>query len=566
VEYEAKSLRDYVGLFKRRRAVLLASIVSISLIGIYVANVIPPTFQSTSRFLIEQQDIPQDVVQSTVNTFVDEQIQAVRTRVMSTNNLGELIGKYNLYPDLTSTGEMQPAVEELRANTRLETEVYDVMNPRSGRPMMATISFTLSFDHGNAQVARDVAAELANLYLSENIQARTGQVAETLEFIRSDIERYNREVEQTGTELAEFKSANIGNLPELVNYNLQTIERTERAIDQIDRDIRASRDQQLALSSQLAQLGPSQNVIDSSGNPVLNPTEQFAALQLEKMRLASVYSPEHPDVVQIQKEIDILSRASGLEGNFVATISAQLEQAKADHAANMQRYSADHPDVIRSGRTVERLEAELSAARSSARNTANSPYAGDPYAQQLQLRIDGEKQNVASLSRRKLELENKLAELEGKVASSPSIEREYERLTRNNETAIANLNTAYTKLDDAQKAEKLESQGSGDRFTIIEPARVAAEPYKPNRMAISLLGFVLACGFGVLLAMILDTLDDTVKSTRDVLRLIDSPPLAVIPYLETEAESRKRVFANVSMAATVAGAGFVAYLITIFVG
>jgi uncharacterized protein involved in exopolysaccharide biosynthesis len=271
-------------------------------------------------------------------------------------------------------------------------------------------------------------------------------------------------------------------------------------------------------------------------------------------------------VVQIQKEIDILKGAAGIEDNFVATLSAQLEQAKVTHAENLQRYSPDHPDVVRSSRAVEKLENELSSARNSARVSANNPYAGDPYARQLQLRIEGEKQNVANLTQRKFELESKLAELEGKVASSPSIEREYERLTRNNETAIANLKTAYTKLDEAQKAEKLESQGSGDRFTIIEPARVAAEPYKPNRAAISLLAFILACGVGVVLAMILDTLDDTVKSTRDVLRLIDSPPLAVIPYLETQAEARKRVLTNVSMGAMVAGAGIVAFLITQFVG
>ncbi|HNP35108.1 MAG TPA: hypothetical protein PKK10_04590 [Woeseiaceae bacterium] len=566
MEYEAKSLQDYIGLIKRRRVILLASIVSISLIGIYIAYAIPPTYQSTSRFLIEQQDIPQDVVQSTISTFVDEQIQAVRTRVMSTSNLSDLIRKYNLYPNLTKAGEMQAAVEELRAKTVLETEVYDVMNPRSGRPMMATISFTLSFDSGNAQTARDVSADLADLFLSENMQSRTGQVQDTLEFIRSSIERYERDVERTGVELAEFKSKNLGNLPELVNYNLQTIERTERQIDALDREIRVSRDQQLELGSQLARLGPSQTVVDGSGNTVVNPTEQLTALQLKKMQLASVYSPEHPDLIQVQKEIDILSRATGLEGNDVATIAAQLAQAKAEYTSNLQRYSPDHPDVIRAGRTVEKLEAELDEASRSARSSPSNPYANDPYAQQLQLRIDTEKKNVATLQQRKQELEQKLADLEATVARSPTVEREYMRLSRANEAAVANLNDAHAKLDSAERAQKLESQGSGDRFTIIEPARVPAEPYKPNRTAISLLAFVLACGVGVVLAMILDTLDDTVKSTRDVLRLIDSPPLAVIPYLETQSEARKRVLANVSMGATVAGAGIVAYLITLFVG
>lgn len=562
MEYETKSLQDYLGIIRRQRMILLASIISISLIGVYVANAIPATYQSTTKFLIEQQDIPEEVVQSTVNTFVDEQIQAVRTRVMSSANVTKLIEEHGLYPEITATGDMQTAIDKLRNDSLLETEVYDVMNPRSGRPMMATISFTLSFDHSNAQTARDVAADLGNLYLSENMESRTGQVEQTLDFIQSSIDRYREDVETTGKELADFKERNLGNLPELMAHNLQTIERTERQIDSLEQQIRDARNRQLELSSQLAQLETSAPTYDSSGQPMLNPAEQLAALQMEKMRLISIYSPQHPDVVQIQKEIDILSQATGGSTAYLATLSAQVEQARAAHAENLQRYSPDHPDVQRSQRTLENLEAELAEAQRTASARPQSVLPDDPYTRQLHVRIETEESNVRTLQQRRNELQGKLADLETSVAMSPAIEREYDLLKQRNEAAITNLNEAQAKLDTAQKAKLLESGGSADRFTIIEPARVPEKPYKPNRVAITLLAFVLACGIGAIAAMVVDALDDTVKSTRDVMKVIHTPPIAVIPYLETDAESRKRVLTNGLMVGSVFGAFLVAYLLS----
>jgi len=538
----------------------------VTLIGVTVAYSIPAMYRSTARFLIEQQNIPQDIVQSTITSYVDEQIQEVRQRTMASGNMLQLIQKYDLYPELTSTGQSQTAIEELRLNALLETEVFEVMNPRSGRAMLATISFTLSFDYTDPLTAKDVASDIANLYISENVQSRTGQVQETLEFILSDIERYTQEVDRTGLLLAEFKERNLGNLPELMNHNLQTIERTERQIDGLDREIRDARNRQLQFGSDLARLGPATTIYDETGAPILNPIEQLGALQREKMRLVSIYSAEHPDVIQIQKEIDILSAATAGDGSYLANLEAQLGAARLLLAQNQQRYSADHPDVVRSKRSVENLTVELAQARADNRPYASTAAPGDPYAEQLRVRMDAEESNIRSLTRRKAELAAKLVDLENKVALSPRVEQEYEMVSRNNQAAIDKLDETRAKFEDAQKAEKLESEGSGDRFTIIEPANLPMEPYKPNRTAIILLAFVLAAGMGVILSTILDAMDDSIKNSRDVLRLINTPPLAVIPYMETGPEHAARIRSNIYLVGLMAGGVAFAILIANVLG
>ena len=560
MDYESKTIKDYLALIRRQSRVIISTIVAISLIGVMIAYSIPAMYRSTSHFLIEQQDIPQDVVQSTVTSYVDEQIQEVRQRVMSSAKLVQLIQKHGLYQNLMDSGHSQSAAEELRANTLLETEVFDVVNPRSGRSMLATISFTLSFDNEDAQTAQNVASDLANLYLTENVQSRTDQVQETLEFILSDIERYTQAVDHTGELLADFKVRNLGNLPELMNYNLQAIERSERQIDGIDREIRDAQNRKLQFAGELARLSPDETAYDETGTPILNPTEQLSGLQREKMRLISVYSSEHPDVVQIQKQIDLLSSATAGPGDYLIAIRKELLAARSNLAQITKRYSLDHPDVVRAQRTVSNLESEVAQAEVSA-NSYAPPSQSDPYAQQLIARMDAEDANIRSLQRRKVDLQTKLQDLESKVALSPKVEREYEILNRNSELAIANLNDARAKFEEAQKAEKLESAGGGDRFTIVEGATLPIEPYKPNRTAIILLAFVVACGMGLVTATVLDTMDDTVKDSRDVIRLIKTPPLAVIPYLETEEERRQRSLSNAAMVAVVVGGVVTAYLI-----
>lgn len=566
MEHETKSISDYLAMLRRQRKILVFSIVIISLIGVYVGYSMPAMYRSTSHFLIEQQDIPRDVVQSTVTSYVDEQIQEVRQRVMSSGNLLVLIQEYGLYPDFQPSGSVETRVDEFRLNTLLETEVFDVMNPRSGRAMLATISFTLSFDYGDPVIAQQVAESIASLYLTENIRSRTDQVQGTLEFILSDIERYSQEVDRTGILLSDFKERNLGNLPELMNYNLQSIERAERQIDGLDREIREANNRKLQFSSDLSRLGPAETAYDETGAPILNPTEQLAALQREKLRLISIYSAEHPDVIQIQKEIEILSNATSGGGTYLADLQAQVDDARLALAQDKQRYSETHPDVVRARRSLDSLESELAVAITEKRPFQATSLPENPYAQQLNLRIAAEDSNIRSLTTRKREVQQKLIELESKVALSPRVEREYEGLNRDNQTAIANLNEARSKFDDAQQAEKLESGGSGDRFTIVEHANLPLEPFKPNRTAILLLAFVLACGFGIVLATVIDTMDDTIKGSRDVYRLINTPPLAVIPYLETETEQRRRVLSNVGTVALMAGSVVVAVLIARFAG
>ena len=63
-EEQTKNLQDYLDAFRRRRAQIAAIFVVIFGIGLIVALAWPPTYRSAATILIEEQQIPAELVQA----------------------------------------------------------------------------------------------------------------------------------------------------------------------------------------------------------------------------------------------------------------------------------------------------------------------------------------------------------------------------------------------------------------------------------------------------------------------------------------------------------------------
>ena len=559
---DTKTFSDYLAALKRRWITILLVFVGVFLPGIFVAYSIPPTYRSTGTILIEQQSISTDFVQTTVTGYTDEQIQEVRQRVMSTDNLRSLVERYQLFKDegLSSSA----AIDRLRAGTFFEPTTAEVVNDRTGRTMLATISFDVSFEYSDAETTRDVAADLAQLYLDENVGSRSDQVRATIDFLESDIQRIKREVDRANEALLAFRSQHGGDLPAQGNFNLQAINRTEQQLYTIDADIRSARDRKLSLEGQLAALSPVATVFNENGDPIVGTGQQLADLQRERLRLLSIYSPQHPDVVKIEKEIQALGGAGG--ATFLADIQAQVSAAQASLAEARTRYADDHPDVRQQERALAALQAQLENAISQQRAYSAPAAALSPEARQLQLQIAAANSDIEEFSRRRTELSNRLADLQSRVARLPETTREYNALNQDYELAVGRYNEALKKIDEARMAERLEAGGGAERFTLIGSPQVPAKPFKPNRLALIMLVMVVGLGGGIILATFRDTLDDTVKNAKEVFHLGGVPALAVVPYLETPQEHRSRVMLNSGAIALLVVSFLVAFVITQTVG
>jgi hypothetical protein len=146
-----------------------------------------------------------------------------------------------------------------------------------------------------------------------------------------------------------------------------------------------------------------------------------------------------------------------------------------------------------------------------------------------------------SLQLKRAELEKRVREMERRLESAPSVEREYTVLLRESENTQLKYREVRQKQMEAEVSQNLEAERKGERFTLIEPPSIPGEPASPNRLLILVLGIVLAMGASVGLALLLEVLDTSVRSKRELEELLQVPPLAVLPWITTQAECAMRV-------------------------
>jgi len=566
VDDDVKTFADYLAILLRRKTTILMVFMAFVLAGIYITYSIKPTYVSTATFRVQQQNISSDLVQTTVTGVVDEQIQLVRQRVMSVASLSEVIDKFGLYQRTTDGGAANyDAVERLRSAVELEPEFAEVFNPRSGRTNLVTIAFDVQFEYSDPDKTQGVMAEIADRILRENRQNRSAQVEQTIAFLERDLESSKREVDTAAVAMADFRERHAGNLPDMTDFNLQAVQRTERQIEALDEDIRAARDRVHVLEGELADPDLLATAYDEDGDPIVGTAGRLAELQRERIRLLSIYSSQHPDVVSIEKEIKILASDISSRGTSASDIQNQLDFKRTELAVAREKYAEDHPDVRRLANSVERLQQQLSdALRRPA--PAIQMATQDPVARQLQLRINDQEADIRSFQNRRAALVGKVADYERKLLRMPQIEREYAGLTRDSDAAISRYTDTREKLNEARTAGKLEAEGEGARFILTDPPQLPDKPDKPNRKSLLVLSFVVAAIFAMTTAIAVDSMDKTVKDSRDVLRISTAPPLAVIPFLETRGDSRKRIGLNIATSGLVLGGIALALFIVRYAG
>jgi uncharacterized protein involved in exopolysaccharide biosynthesis len=302
---EGLSLRDLIAAARRRwlQAVLIAA--ALLAVAVPVALLWPPVYRSTATILIEEQEIPRDLVRSTVTSYADERIQVIGQQVMSRGTLMELIDRFNLYARERKYTTNEDLLERMRRDIRVQTVSADITDRRSGMRTAATIAFKLSFDDRDPATAQKVANELVTMYLNENLKTRREKADETSAFLSEEAKRLGDRISGLESQIAQFKEKNAGRLPELMQVNEQSRDRTETELTDVDRQIRMLEDRRLYVDSQLALV---KDAPPSASEKALDPRERLRLLRNQYTSASGIYSAEHPDVVGRRREIEALEK------------------------------------------------------------------------------------------------------------------------------------------------------------------------------------------------------------------------------------------------------------------
>ncbi len=419
----------------------------------------------------------------------------------------------------------------------------NVVNSRGGQGGKAAVAFSLSFDYPSAALTQKVTNDVVSLFLNENLRLRNVAVTETSDFLREEANKLADQIRSLESAMAKFKEEHRDNLPELLSTNRQLMSRTEDQLRDNAQAIRTLEEQQLYFETELDQLDPRLRSPDASAEALnlLSLEDRLRELEVRYESEAARYSPTHPDRIQMERELAALRKKVALSNTI--SLRRRLTELNGELAAARERYTSNHPDVQRIGRNIAVVEKEITLARKRGGGVENEKEeaAENPAYVQLQARLESTKIEIQAVRETRQELEARLEAYEQRVIEGPNIEREYRNLSRDYDNATSKYREVKGKEMEAELAKALEEERKGERFTLIEPPVVPDKPVEPNRPAIMLMGLLLsfAGGFGNL--TIWEVMDKGVRGARAVQMITHTPPLAVIPFIPTRAERRRRV-------------------------
>lgn len=526
------SAKMLISAFKRRKKSFFISSGCLLLIALAITVLLPAVYRSTATILIEQQEIPQDMVRSSITSFADQRIQSITQRVMTSSNLWSVIEKHDLYADERKRQPREEVLDKMREDIKTDTISADVLDPRSGRPMKATIAFRIAYDNEGARKAQAVANELTSLFLKENLKSRTELAEQTEVFLQSEAEKLVKRIQELEQQVAQFKRKNINTLPENTELNMRLADRTESEIDEIDRMTRSLQQQETTETAQLKLLDPYSIVSLANGDRLMSPQGQLKTLKQQRIALVAQYSDSHPSVQRIDRQIESISREIGDDVPDVDALQQRQEQARIRLAAAKERYSSNHPDVVKLARELAAIDQLIADARAkTAQPTDMNRTPDNPAYVQQKARVDGIHAELESLTQKRALLKKRLNAYEERLRTGPTIEDKYRDLQREYENTSMKYREVKAKQMEAQLSKSLESEQKGEKFTLIEPPLMPEKPVKPNRIVIGIIGLLLSLGLGVGVVMLRESLDSSVKDRDHLTEIMGFSPLTVIPYI-----------------------------------
>lgn len=536
MEQYTKTLADYFDLVQRRKYYIIVTWLLISSVSVIVAYHLPKVYRSTATMLIEA-PIPTKLFESTVSQYAEEQIQSIYQRVMTTDNVLSIIDANNFYSDIRNDFTPYELADLFKKNTDVKLATSALAPQSNSR--MAEIAFDISFSDPEATKAQEIAGKLAALFIAQNDKARTQRAIRATDFLMEESDKLNQELQEVDRKIAAYKEQNNFTLPEQVQGNLAAIDRMEAELRDTDSQIRSTKERGIFLAAELARA--QQEFPGTLDDKASRSGSSLSALRAQYLRFSSIYSPTHPSLVRLKREIKALDPS--FEGQAAATdVANQLEEAKDELKLLEETYADDHPDIAKHKKQIASLEQRLKSASSRSQQAQDM---GRPSISPAYLGIEAQyrssQSELQSLMQKQDYLKAKLEKTQNSLLQAPQVEIGYTNLIRERDNTMKKYTQLKEKLLDAKVVQTMEEQEQGQTLTIIEQPTLPLHPEKAVRRKVAIGGFIMGLIGGLGVAFFVEFMDPGLRGYRAISEVTGLTPLVAIPYIESLSESEQRL-------------------------
>ncbi len=473
------TLEDYADILKRRVWLIVASTLLLMAIGIGVTFVLHPKYQSQTLILVEQQKVPEDYVKPVVDEDLGARLGSMKEQILSRSRLEPIIGQFNLFAGGNAT--MDDRVEM----TQKAIGIKPIPASQSSHGMPG---FYLTFTAQDARTAQQVCGEIESLFVNENLSARQQSAEGTTEFLKQQLGDSKKNLDAQDAKLAAFQEKYFGRLPDQQQSNSNTLQALTTQLDGVNQALSRAQQDVTFLQAMVAQQTRDLQSTEPAAvaAAVDDRKTQLKDLIAQKQTLEALYTPDHPDVVEVTRKI--------------ADLRAEIARSSAEAAPATSAPIVSRPDTPQ----LQQLKAQLHAAQ--------------------QTMVD-EKQEQARI-------EEQVRSYESRVESSPAVEEEYKQITRDHQTALDFYNSLLNKMNESSMATALEQRQQGAQFHIVDAPNLPDDPIFPNRKIFAAGGLAAGLFLGFVVAGLFEYRDTTLRSERDIWAFTKLSTLAAISYID----------------------------------
>ena len=488
-------LSDYLDIARRRLLWIVLPALASVLIAYFVAAGIPNVYRCETVILVDPQKVPESYVPSTVSGSITDRLSTIQEQVTSPTRLKRLIESMGLYSELRKRASIQDVIAVMQSSINV-----DVVNS-GGRQLSA---FKIAFLGHNPVETAQVTNQLAAMFIEENLKAREQESYGTADFLEDELQKTSKQLQEKEEELGNVRRRYVQDLPESQQFHVQALESLRMQMRDAQDRINRAQQQQIYLQSLAATTAPTVDLdMGANASPFQS---QLQEIRSKLSALQTRYGPSHPDVRKLQAKLDELKAA---------------DEKREDSAPKAP--SVAHKDPIHN----PVLEAQL---------------------EKLNEDIEGQRTLEAKLK-------NEMDFHAGKLEQVPVFQEKIAGLTRDFDSLQKRYQQLLDKKLSADTASALESRQKGERFVILDPAQPSEKPYAPNRRLIVLAAFALSLFGGTAFAIVLETVQNSVRGERDAEQLLGMRVLADIPEI---VNSKQQWIERLKSCAAIAGTVIVA--------
>jgi polysaccharide chain length determinant protein (PEP-CTERM system associated) len=477
------SMSEAKRILKKFWWILPLTIVSGGALGMGATFFLPKKFKSQSRVQIHEQTVSPDLIKPVLTEATNQRLASMQEAILSRTQLQAIIEKFGLYPSDRDKMHMEDLV--LRLRSEIEVTPPDTMNTMLGAQNHQLPGFYINVTFDNPQVAQRICSEVTTKFLEQNAKYMNDKSTETVEFLTRQAEDAKAKLDEEDAKLADFQKKYMGSLPdqEQANLNLLT-----------------------TLNSQLE--ANTQALNRAQQDKAVNDSLLAAAVANWKVVRGGDAAPE--------------------------TLDQQLSALQEQLAALLSRYTAEHPDVVKTRNQIEQLKQRIAdQAKTGAPPTSIPPGEIEPpQIQQLRARLKQDDLGIADLTRRQGQIQNQIGALQARIQLSPTVQQQFKELTRNHQSAVDFYNDLLKRRDQAAISRDLTRQQEGEQFSMEDPPSLPMAPSFPKKSIFGGVGLGAGLALGVGVLYLLAALDSSMHTERDVELCLKLPVLTLVPMVD----------------------------------